>query len=155
MTVTTLERPHTDQQDPQDLVRPETFAKLVRYVTEHMEVNRFYASRMLEQTLIFMKAMCDNPGVRIVPDVSVDPGWHAFLMHTVEYAEFEKTHNGGRRLHHVPIMPEDITSGRAMARTIDILTATGYPIDMEFWETGQSCCPPNPPIPCDGGGDDD
>lgn len=134
--------------DPRELVSEETFAKLVHYSTEHYKVNRFYAARMIEQTLIYLKAVCDNPGVRIVPDISVDPGWHAFLMHTQEYAQFEHDHNESRRLHHVPIMLADISSGAAMERTIPLLHATGYRVDIEFWETGESCCPPNPPVPC-------
>lgn len=143
-----LERPETAQagepRDPAELVSVETFDKLTRYMVEHHRVTQAYADRVVRQGLLFMKAMCDNPGIRIVPDVSVDPAWHAFLMHTVEYEQFEREHNGGRRLHHVPIMLEDISSGAAMRRTIPILYATGYEVDPEFWATGESCCPPNP-----------
>ncbi|MFL6113162.1 MAG: hypothetical protein ACJ786_17655 [Catenulispora sp.] len=141
----------SEPRDPAELVSPETFAKLVRYATEHHHVHRFYAAEGVRQALIFLKCVADNPGVRIVPDVSVDPFWHDFLMHTQEYAEFEREHNGGKRLHHVPIMLEDISSGAAMERTIPILRASGYAVDMKWWETGESCCPPNPPVPCNGG----
>jgi hypothetical protein len=137
-----------EQRNPRELVSPQTFTKLVTYIVEHQRVTRPYAERMIEQTLIYLKAVCDNRDVRLVPDISVDPGWHAFLMHTIEYTQFEQDHNGGRRLHHVPIMLEDISSGAAMARTVPLLHATGYPVDPEFWITGESCCPPNPPVPC-------
>lgn len=138
---------------PRELVSEQTFAKLVTYMVEHHRVTRAYAERVVEQTLVYLKAVVDNPGVRLVPDVSVDPGWHAFLMHTIEYSEFEREHACGRRLHHVPIMLEDIKSGAAMARTIPLLHATGYAVDPEFWVTGESCCPPNPPqIPPGGPG---
>lgn len=43
-------------------------------------------------------------------------------------------------------MLEDIKSGAAMERTIPLLHATGYAVDMAWWETGESCCPPNPPV---------
>ena len=148
MTIT-LDRPVAPEaatpKDPRELVSGETFAKLVTYTVEHQRVTRTYAERMIEQALIYLKAVAQNPGVRIVPDVSVDPGWHAFLMHTQEYEQFERDHADGRRLHHVPIMLEDIRSGAAMARTIPLLWATGYAVDPEFWLTGESCCPPNPP----------
>lgn len=151
MTVA-LERPPAvlaeDGRDPAELVSAETFAKLVRYATEHHHVHRFYAAAGVRQALLYLKAVCNNPGVRIVPDISVDPFWHDFLMHTQEYEQFEQDHNNGRRLHHVPIMLEDISSGAAMERTIPILHATGYRVDMRWWETGESCCPPNPPVPC-------
>ncbi|TDD25594.1 hypothetical protein E1287_37160 [Actinomadura sp. KC06] len=65
------------------------------------------------------------------------------MEHTIEYAEF-CDRVAGRFLHHVPIMIEDISSGAAMARTIPALHATGYQVDMEFWDTGESCCPPQP-----------
>lgn len=144
----TPDAPPGEPREPDELVSAETFAKLVRYATEHRQVHRFYAADGVRQALIYLKAVCDNPGVRIVPDVSVDPFWHDFLMHTQEYEQFERDHNGGRRLHHVPIMLEDISSGAAMERTIPILHATGYRVDMRWWETGESCCPPNPPVPC-------
>lgn len=129
--------------DPCDLVSPETFDKLADFMVTRHRVTRAYAERVIEQTLVFLKAVADNPNIRLVPDVSVDPGWHAFIEHTVEYAEFcERV--AGRFLHHVPIMIEDISSGAAMARTIPALHVTGYLVDMEFWSTGESCCPPNP-----------
>ena len=147
MTVT-LERPAAkradEPADPRELVGEPTFTKLVTYIVEHQRVTRQYAERMIGQVLIYLKAVADNPGVRLVPDVSVDPGWHAFLMHTEPYEVFEQVHNGGRRLHHVPIMLEDIKSGAAMARTIPLLNATGYAVDPEFWVTGESCCPAEP-----------
>jgi hypothetical protein len=141
------------QRSPRELVSEQTFAKLATYMVEHHRVTSAYAERVVEQTLIYLKAVADNPGVRLVPDVSVDPGWHAFLMHTIEYSEFEREHAAGTRLHHVPIMLEDIKSGAAMERTIPLLYATGYTVDPEFWVTGESCCPPNPPqIPPPGPG---
>jgi hypothetical protein len=77
MTVT-LERPTepdtvTEPRDPRELVSEATFAKLVRYMTTHQEVHRFYAEREVGQMLVFLKAICDSPGVRLVPDLSVDP----------------------------------------------------------------------------------
>ncbi|NUQ98540.1 MAG: hypothetical protein HOY79_18970 [Streptomyces sp.] len=137
--------------DPRELVSGETFTKLVRYVTTHQEVHRFYAEREVGQMLVFLKAICQNPGVRLVPDLSVDPAWHAFLMHTQDYTSFEAEHNNGERLHHVPYIDADITSGAAMMRTIPLLHKTGFKVDAEFWETGASCCPPNPPPPCSDG----
>jgi hypothetical protein len=51
--------------------------------------------------------------VRLVPEISVDLGWRAFLMHTIEYTQFEQDYDGGRRLHHVSIMLEHSSSGAA------------------------------------------
>jgi hypothetical protein len=148
MTIT-VDRPAIAQagrlKNPRQLVPERTFTRLVDYTVEHHRVTRTYAERMIGQALIFLKVIATNPGVRVVPDISVDPGWHAFLMHTRQYAEFEREHNDGNRLHHNPIMVEDIKSGAAMERTIPLLWASGYAVDMEFWVTGESSCPPNPP----------
>ncbi|HEV2344047.1 MAG TPA: hypothetical protein VGS97_08140 [Actinocrinis sp.] len=90
MTIT-VDRPAeheaTQRRNPRELVSPQTFTKLVTYIVEHQRVTRPYAERVIEQTLIYLKAVCGNHGVRLVPDISVDPGWHAFLMHTIEYAQ--------------------------------------------------------------------
>ncbi len=47
--------------NPRELVSPQTFTKLVTYIVEHQRVTRPYAERMIEQTLIYLKAVCDNP----------------------------------------------------------------------------------------------
>src|SRR5437868_11715825 len=129
--------------DPRDLVSSETFYKLVRFMVTRHRVTERYAERVIEQPLIYLTSVADNPTIRIVPDISVDPGWHCFIEHTHEYADFcERV--AGWFIHHIPIMIEDISSGAAMERTIPALHATGYPVDMEFWSTGETCCPENP-----------
>ena len=75
------------------------------------------------------------------PTVSNRRCWSKVLRASTSFETYVK----GRRLHHVPIMLEDISCGAAMARTIPLLLATGYRVDTEFWVTGESCCPPNPP----------
>lgn len=143
MTIAPDKRPQAVK-DPRDLVPPAVFDKLVAFLVTRHRVTTAYAERMFEQTLIFLYAVAHNT-VRLVPDISVDPGWHAFIEHTHEYADFCE-HVAGRFIHHVPIMIDDISSGAAMARTIPALHATGYPVDMEFWSTGETCCPENPCI---------
>lgn len=137
------ERTATAAKDPRELISPEAFEKLADFMVTRHRVSKAYAERVVGQTLVYLKAVADNPTIRIVPDISVDPGWHAFIEHTHEYAEFcERL--AGRFIHHVPIMVEDISSGAAMARTIPALHTTGYQVDMEFWVTGETCCPENP-----------
>ncbi|MGI5418840.1 hypothetical protein [Actinomadura luteofluorescens] len=47
-----------------------------------------YAERMVEQMLVWLKAVTNNPQVRLAMDESVDPAWHAFILHSQDYAEF-------------------------------------------------------------------
>jgi hypothetical protein len=154
----TITADHTDQadqaavKDPRGLVEPEVFELLVADIMRYNHVTRVYAERLMGQALVFLKAHADlvktakaDPGawVRIVPSVPVDEGWHAFLKRTKPYTEFGMQH-AGDYLHHVPVMDEDIRSGAALERTVPILKATGYHVDMEFWEAGAGagCCPP-------------
>lgn len=76
-----------------------------------------------------------------MPDATVDEGWHAFLQHTEDYAAFcERI--AGTYLHHRPVMTKEMADGKAMEHTIPALFATGYRVNLEFWRTACSCCPP-------------
>jgi hypothetical protein len=141
--------------DPRELVSAEVFEKLTRYIIKDRQVSREYAERMFGQTLVFLKAYVDSrrdasgelmrlPGggtYRVVPDVTVDVGWHAFLQHTEDYVEFCQR-LAGEFIHHRPVLTEEMRSGAAMKHTLPALHATGYRVDLEFWRTAESCCPP-------------
>lgn len=84
----------------------------------------------------------DGKGYRVVPDMSVDAGWHDFLQHTEDYAAFCDS-LGVEFIHHRPVVTEEMRNGVAMERTLAALHATGYRVDMEFWTNATSCCPPD------------
>ena len=154
MTVT-ADRTAIAAKDPRGLIAPGVFDKLVTYIVKDRQVTREYAERMFGQTLVFLKAYVDSrrdasgglmmlPGggtYRVVPDVTVDVGWHAFLQHTEDYTAFCRQ-LAGEYIHHRPVLTEDMRSGTAMKHTLPALHATGYRVDMEFWSTSESCCPP-------------
>lgn len=138
--------------NPRELVTPDVFGLLVEDVMRYNHVTRTYAERLMGQALVFLKAHADlvkaaqqdpDGWIRIVPSVPVDEGWHAFLKRTKPYSEFGMDH-AGTYLHHVPVVDADILSGAALERTVPILRATGYYVDMDFWEVGAGagCCPP-------------
>ncbi|WP_131740987.1 hypothetical protein [Actinomadura roseirufa] len=150
--ITVPERTAQAVKDPRELVAPEVFGLLVEDIMRYNHVTRAYAERLMGQALVFLKAHADlikaatkDPAdwVRIVPSVPVDEGWHAFLKRTKPYFDFGMEH-AGAYLHHVPVVDADILSGAALERTVPILRATGYYVDMEFWEAGAGagCCPP-------------
>lgn len=73
----------------------------------------------MDQALAFLKACADNRGVPLSPGWHVDVGWHAFLLHTREYAEF--CHQiAGRFIHHVPT---DEPSSPPKADLVDTVAA--------------------------------
>ncbi|WP_433463217.1 hypothetical protein [Spirillospora sp. CA-128828] len=143
MTITT-ERATGTALDPRGLVDAEVFEKLSAYVAKHQEVTRTYAEGVVGQALVWLRAVAENPGVRLAMSDTVDPGWHAFMLHSQDYTRFcEQTL--GFYLHHVPPAP-GVTSGEdEIARTLPALHATGYRVEVEHWAgAAYPCCPPNP-----------
>ncbi|MEV4670954.1 hypothetical protein AB0K34_04805 [Actinomadura sp. NPDC049382] len=139
----TIERAAPAAADPRELVSPELFRTLAAYVAKHQEVTLAYAERMVSQMLVWMRAVADNPHVRLAMDETVDPAWHAFILHSEDYAAF-CDRMFGRYLHHVPPGPGTSHTAAEVHRTMPALEATGYPVDTEFWVGAKPCCPPNP-----------
>jgi hypothetical protein len=135
----TVERAAPVAAYPRELISPELFAKLVTRVMEDEKVSEEDAKRVVAQTLVFLKACAVNPGRNLSPTKAIDPGWHAFILHTEDYAEFcERV--AGRFVHHRPICNDDIRSGTALERTIEALKATGYPIEWDLWTVNAADC---------------
>jgi hypothetical protein len=129
---------------PRGLVPEELFDELAAYVAKAHHVTLSYAEGVIEQTLVWLRAVADNPGVRLAMSETVDLGWHAFILHSEEYLEFCRRLMG-RYLHHVPPAPGTSMSEDAITRTIPALRATGYPVDLNHWSGPHyPCCPPNP-----------
>lgn len=82
-----------------------------------------------------------QPGQSLAPSQAVDIGWHAFILHTVDYAAFcEQV--AGRFVHHVPTDEADEMSGEARAireRTLAAIAAAGYTVDEELWPDLANC----------------
>ncbi|MFD0688121.1 hypothetical protein [Actinomadura fibrosa] len=143
MTIT-AERTAAAVKDPRELVGVEVFDVLAAYVSKHDQVTLPYAEGVVGQTLVWLKACADNPRLRLAMSDSVDPGWHAFILHSQDYADF-CDRLFGRYFHHVPPAPGMYMNDDCIARTLPALRATGYPVDETHW-AGRlyPCCPPNP-----------
>lgn len=123
--------------DPASLISVELFERLVTRIVEDENVDRSHAERAMRQALVFLKACADNPTTLLSPTKAVDVGWHTFILHTADYAKF--CHRvAGRFIHHNPIRTGDIAAGTALARTVEALERTGYPVDMPLWAVGDS-----------------
>jgi hypothetical protein len=139
MTITT-ERTASAVKDPRELISEELFGKLVGRVQEEMPVATFYAERMVEQMLVFMQAIAQNPTNKMLtPSAAVDPAWHAFVAHTREYAAFCNEITGGAFIHHIPVINGDILSGKSLQRTLEVMRSTGYPVEEGMWQQWTSC----------------
>lgn len=82
-----------------------------------------------------------NRAGALSPSGTVDIGWHAFILHTRDYAEWCE-HVAGRFLHHAPDESAEGEPGTATAarqRTIDAIVAAGYAVDLELWPEAAEC----------------
>ncbi|WP_405881290.1 hypothetical protein OG747_23530 [Streptomyces sp. NBC_01384] len=137
-----LERP-VGTTDPITLVDPQVAERLARRVTaDHPEISEATARRIVGQAAAFIAASGQQPGRELVPSELVDYGWHAFILHTVDYAAFCQR-VVGRFVHHVPTdEDEQVQDGapQARERTVAAITAAGYAVDEELWPEASAEC---------------
>lgn len=141
MTIT-AERPVGTATDPRTLLSKDVLDRLAsRIVKDHPGIDLPFAERIVAQTAAFLKAGADNPGLPLSPSETVDIGWHTFILHTREYADFCDRIAGGF-IHHVPEDPAEGEIGTAAAarqRTLDAITAAGLAVDLELWPEMADC----------------
>ncbi|SNT58193.1 hypothetical protein SAMN05443665_10491 [Actinomadura meyerae] len=125
--------------DPKGLISPDLFGRLVARIVHEKHVSTEEAERVLHQALGFLMACALNPGAGLAPSKSVDVGWHAFVLHTREYADFCQR-IAGRFIHHAPDDPSDAGSGGASIRaTVAAMEQAGLHVDPDLWETAGDC----------------
>jgi hypothetical protein len=138
---TALARP-AGTTDPITLLNPELANRLTRRViTAHPELNKGTARRIVGQAAAFVAASGQRRGAPLVPSELVDYGWHAFILHTVDYAVFCER-NVGRFVHHVPTdEDEQVPGGARLARerTMAAIDAAGFTVDAELWHSAADC----------------
>jgi hypothetical protein len=141
MTVMT-ERAPLGTRELESLISSALFDRLVARIVRDAGVDRELAGRIIRQALAFLVACARNPGTPLAPSRRVDAGWHAFILHTREYADFcERV--AGHFIHHAP---DDETEGDragAAARTgetVTVLRRTGLPVDEDLWSADRASC---------------
>ncbi len=138
------------------LVSGVLFDRLVDRIVAEERLDRGLAERVVDQALAFLAACARNIGSRLAPSDMVDIGWHTFVLHTRDYADF-CDRIAGRFLHHVPTSVGDLeTSGEAahatLVRTMTAIERAGYAVDPALWPAvGDNCsqckngCTDDPP----------
>lgn len=92
----------------------------------------------MDQALSFLSACAQHPTLHLAPPFEVDWGWHMFMLHTKEYAEF-CNRVAGRFMHHAPADGlED--GGEAIQKTAAIMKAAGLPVDEDMWSPRGTGC---------------
>jgi hypothetical protein len=126
-----------EQATGRSLISRELFDRLVRRIVADDKLDRDLAERITDQALAFLSACATNTGEPLAPSELVDIGWHAFLLHTKDYAAF-CDRIAGRFLHHVPTDENDpAASGEAahktLVRTVTAIDAAGFATDPALW----------------------
>ncbi|MEV4329594.1 hypothetical protein AB0K02_03495 [Streptomyces sp. NPDC049597] len=129
------------------LVEPELFDRLVAFLVQEEGITRERAERVMDQALAFLH-MSAHRDSGLSPSQAVDPGWHAFMLHTREYAAWCQE-RFGRFIHHNPFSEPQLFDGAQMRASVAAIEEAGFMVDHELWDTA-TC---NPPACCgDGGG---
>jgi hypothetical protein len=122
-----------------ELIAPCLFSKLTCRVMTVDGYDQSTAERIVEQALAFLVACARYPGGHLTPSETVDAGWHAFILHTADYAEFCQR-VGGRFIHHRPSGPGEAASERqAIGVTIAAMREAGLPVAPDLWVPRAAC----------------
>ena len=128
--------------NPRDLITPDLFDRLVRrIVKDEPEIDQTMAERIMAEALAFLQTCALNPGAGLSPAWAIDIGWHTFILHTSEYAEFcERA--AGRFIHHAPTDDADERVGkyRPIKTTLATMREAGIPIDEHLWQAHAANC---------------
>ena len=123
---------------PRDLVSSGMFSRLVARVMADNGDDHSTAARITEQALAFLAACAANPRMGLAPSPQVDKGWHAFILHTADYAEF-CDRVAGRFIHHLPDEPGEEDSGAGVTVTVAAMRALGLNVDADLWGIAGDC----------------
>jgi hypothetical protein len=136
-------------------ISAELFGRLVSRIVKDEQVEQQFAERIMDQALAFLAVCGLNSGEPLSPSELVDIGWHTFILHTIDYAEFCQC-IAGRFIHHVPTGSGNSVP-QALTRTIEAIKVAGYSVDTDLWlnQRSGSCtgchggCHDDPPPPPD------
>lgn len=136
MTVIAAGRPAA----PRALIAPELFTRLTYRVMDDSGADHATAERITGQALAFLATCARCPeGSGLSPSRDVDYGWHAFILHTREYADF-CDRVAGRFIHHEPDSPGEPGARReAVSLTVRAMLEGGFTVDTNLWIAGADC----------------
>ncbi len=121
---------------PRELIASGLFGMLTGRVITVDGYDQDTAERVVEQALAFLVACARYPDGHLVPSQAVDRGWHAFILHTFDYAEFCQR-VAGRFIHHRP--GEAAPGQQAIGVTIAAMRDVGLPVDPDLWVPSAEC----------------
>lgn len=143
MTTLGIAPPPTDPttiRHGRDLIDEALFARLTARVADDHPKHADLAGRIVDQALAFLATSADS-ATALSPSHLVDIGWHTFVLHTREYAQF-CARLAGRFIHHVPEHPSDWgISVLPVSAMLPAIERAGFHIDRDLWIGEHGDCP--------------
>ncbi|WP_171053223.1 glycine-rich domain-containing protein [Streptomyces marianii] len=129
-----------------DLVEPELFDRLVDFCATEYGLERVVAEQVQDEALALLYVMgTTKSGAAMAPSETVDPGWHTFMLHSAEYAQW--CHESfGYYLHHAP--NSKLRTQGLMVDVVGRIREAGFFVDDRLWGTAGDC---NAPTCCGDG----
>ncbi|WP_030706540.1 glycine-rich domain-containing protein [Streptomyces sp. NRRL F-2580] len=128
-----------------DLVSPELFERLAAFCADEYGMERVVADRVMDQAIAFVYVLGSEKAYDLAPSQLVDPGWHTFMLHTQEYADWCQD-KFGYFVHHAP--NSKVRTRALMVSVADRVKAAGFNVDEKLWGTAAEC---NQPACCGDG----
>lgn len=122
------------------LISDALFVRMVDRIAAERNVQLDLAERILDQALAFLGTCGRDHAAPLAPSALVDIGWHAFILHTHDYADFCQR-IAARFLHHVPTEANESATARdTLVRTVTAIQRAGFAVDHELWRGDAGTC---------------
>ncbi|EFL14764.1 hypothetical protein [Streptomyces sp. C] len=119
-----------------DLVSPELFERLAAFCADEYGYERVVADGVMDQAIAFVYVLGSEKAYDIAPSQQVDPGWHTFVLHSREYADWCHA-QFDYFVHHAP--NSKVRTRSLMVSTADRIKAAGFEVDTSLWGTAADC----------------
>jgi hypothetical protein len=131
----------TESSSARSLVPERLFDRLADRITAENQLPRVFAARIVDQALAFLSACAADRSSRLAPSPLVDLGWHTFILHTQDYAEFCDRVAGGY-IHHVPNEGGGTGADQLaeLACSVSAIASAGFRVDPELWRIEAANC---------------
>jgi hypothetical protein len=127
-----------------DVVPPELWHKQVALLQRDYPYDSVMATRVLGQGYAYLLTAMAHRGERLglAPSSLVDIGVHTIILDSVAYFELCDRFNGGRYLHHVPLV--EFKNDGSVMKTAHRIAADGWKVDLPLWADAAKCGPCHP-----------
>lgn len=127
-----------------DVVPIALWDKQVALLMRDYPYDSVMATRVLGQGYAYLLTAMRHRDEKLglAPSALVDIGVHTIILDTMAYADLCETYNGGKFLHHIPLV--DFKEDGSVMRTADLIATDGWHVDLPLWADAAKCSPCHP-----------